>query len=502
MAYVDLIKKNGFKWKKQFDLVALPHINSYPYGFHLILAILSKIISLSSLERLVSPLIEVLNVLIIYYIGFYLIEIGHFEALMSGAIYIFTPAMMSTRIGPRAYNGAPRVFGQFLYLLHVCLFMLLVDVDMPILLKYGLIGISATPILLSSTFGTQVLLFFGLALLIPFPLYSISLMIAYLFGDLITWGKVTMLIRGQYEHSNAYSKVIAGTRFVYVKWYLAFLSNYKKLLTFLLACQFKDFVNYFFFKSKNKVHILIFHLPIVFSLLLLFLLNLGYVFSISYNNIDLILVTCISAALVLFFATSFYKLLFLGEAERYLEFAMPMACILVFKYFFNEESLLPYLILCYGVVFILYFHSLIRKDFESSELRYGQLNRVILDYSTSMRTSTKSRIIGLNWTSFSLLYFLQKNNIKNDSISIISTGVCVSLKLLTPDEIRMISNNTFFTSSLNSALEVICNYRVTHILSEKDNPIIEELTNNKSENMKISLSFETEIFGIYSIERI
>lgn len=501
MAYVDLIKKNGFRWKESFDLVALPHINSYPFGFHLILAFLNKFLSLAWLERVVSPFIEVLNVLLLYFIASFVFELAHLESLLAGLIYVFTPAMMSTRIGPRAYNGAPRVFGQFLYLLHICIFMLLVDTDMPLVLKYSLVGISATPILLSSTFGTQVLLFFGLALFIPFPLYSISLVVAYLFGDLITWGKVTMLIKGTFEHSKSYSKVISGTRFVFVKWHMSFLYNYKKLLLFLIKLNFRSFLEYYFLKTKNKLHILIFHLPVFGIALMYVAFNLNPQFINELESKDLIVLVILIASFLVFILTSFYKLLFLGEAERYLEFALPMSCIFIFQMLPSDFWLVKLILLVYGVLSFFFYSNFLKNNyFQKYVTEYKEMSLLVDRLLADLKVGKKYRIVALDWTAFPILYFIQTKR-SNNFIKIITTGVCVSLKLLSKNEVAMISNNPYFLSSVDNAKEVINDYEVTHVLSRVSNKMMGELLVTTNIAIGVSVISETESFSLYSIVR-
>lgn len=97
----------------------------YPLGYHYFLAIFPKQM-IRLMERVSSPLFDTLILLSLYgaihlFWGINGLPVPEMFAETVCLLYAFSPALLRVGSGPRAYSGTPRVLGQLLYFIHICL---------------------------------------------------------------------------------------------------------------------------------------------------------------------------------------------------------------------------------------------------------------------------------------------------------------------------------------------------------------------------------------------
>jgi hypothetical protein len=115
-------------------------------------------------ERFTGAFFDTLNVLLIYfftsrYLSFHQLDYPYLT-LFTCFLYSISPALLRFNGGPRSFNGSPRIMAQTLYLLHLFPYYLYYETGNYWMLL-GSIFFGGL-MLIGSTFGTQVLLFFSL----------------------------------------------------------------------------------------------------------------------------------------------------------------------------------------------------------------------------------------------------------------------------------------------------------------------------------------------------
>lgn len=311
------IRSNRFRLPKTIDGLLMPGRYDYPPLFHYFLALFPGAWR-HEVERWTSAVFDAVHGVAVYFFSIYCLVKANYHqelslaALWIALLFVMSPSLTSVGTGPRAYQGTPRTLGELLFTL--CLFCSVIchfDGGLLFLLLAGLFG---GLLLLTSKFAVQVFLFFFLVFLIIFrdmiwvevPL--LSLFFAFLFSG----GHYREVALGHWEHSRYYQKAISG------RFYLVTNKNRLKDLKDL-------FLNLYRAPKKaaqtllmNNTYLLILiKNPQLVYLFFLFFAGLSVM-----EGVNIFLLVWVGASLFLSLITSLKPFLFLGEADRYLEYAL------------------------------------------------------------------------------------------------------------------------------------------------------------------------------------
>jgi hypothetical protein len=341
------IRETGFRIPQTLDEFLLPGIYDYPPLFHYLLAFFPASWHLE-IERWTSAVFDAMLSIVVYIFSIYCLREANYiqdaasTALWVSTLFIFSPSLTSIGTGPRAYQGTPRTLGELFFMLSISLSIIhSIDGGLIFLLGAGIFG---GFLFLTSKFGTQVFIFFYIILLFWFRegTWLIVVLLSFLFSLLFSWGHYKDIFLGHWAHCIYYRKAIAH-RFYMVKnknrW-INLINIFRKLHRAPLEA-FRSILmdnTYVLLTLKNPQ--------------LVYLLVVFFCTKFTYSAISSFLFVWTGAGVMAFFLTSLKPLLFLGEADRYLEYALFPQLLLItlsgyaFPFFF---LLAGYEILLYGV---------------------------------------------------------------------------------------------------------------------------------------------------------
>lgn len=311
------IRNNHFRLPKTIDALLLPGIYDYPPAFHYFLALFPRAWRFE-IERWASAVFDAVHGLAVYFFSIYYLVKAHcqlelsFTALLVSLMFLMSPSLTSVGAGPRAYQGTPRTLGELFFTLCVlCTIIHFLDGGLVFLLLAGLFG---GMLLLTSKFAAQVLLLFYCVFFLFFrdmtwlAVPVIGLFFAFVFSG----GKYKEIALGHWEHCRYYRKAISE------RFYLVTNKNkWKDLKTVLLDLYRAPKKAAQTLLMDNTYALMLIKNPQLFYIGFLFLTGASVT-----DRLSTLLLVWIGASLLLFLVTSLRPFLFLGEADRYLEYAL------------------------------------------------------------------------------------------------------------------------------------------------------------------------------------
>jgi len=372
-----VIAENSLRIPPRLPRVILDHEYSYPFLYHLFLALFPPKLRAWA-ERLTGALFDTANVVFIYLFSWWGVSqsgspgLGRLPIWVA-ALFAFSPALLRIGSGPRAYNGSPRLMGQTLYLIHILFsWYALSTRNLPALVMALLAGAG---VIVTAKFGNQVLLFFGILLGLFVSIQYLWLLGgSLLFALLLSKGRAWQVIVGQVRHSLFYFKYLQR---VFLHPSLPTLKGYAKgagarAWRLLRKGELKGAVEWYFIEPY-PLHLLITVYP-QFLLIPLLLPRYG-----EMGFWERFLLVWVAAALFCFLATKMRPLLFLGEGERYLEYALFPSLWLGVRYCLPRWELAIWALLAYSLLSALcYFWSSLRTSREADE-EFGRAERAFYE---------------------------------------------------------------------------------------------------------------------------
>lgn len=312
------IKLNKFKIPNKLPRVHLSHRYTYPYFYHLILSCFGHKSRLW-VERNTGAIFDTLSNLCVYTFVVVNTETASFwEARWSlplalSSLIAVSPAHLRLGSGPRAYNGSPRTLGQFLYVVHVltayCGYTSYSKLWLFVSVMAGGLAV------ITAKFTLQVLIFFGIFFSIFIsPYYAVLLLVSFLFSILLSQGRSLRIIEGHLRHSELYYNYFQKP-FLYP--HIRTLKQYKEsVLNVWKYYNIKDKFDWVLIAERYPLHLFLTVFPqfiLVPGLIIRFddLMPLGKFMTIWAVS-----------GLICFIITKHRRFLFLGEGERYLEYAL------------------------------------------------------------------------------------------------------------------------------------------------------------------------------------
>ena len=322
------IRENGFKHPKRLASFILPGVYDYPPLFHYLLALIPH----ANREKylfLFSPLIDVIHVVIIYYFVLYIQHVNglinistdiNVVAAISGLLFATSPALLYYGIGPRSYIATPRTLGE-LFVTIIFISQLIYFLNGNLLFLFLACFFSSIT-LLTSKFGSQVLIFFSLGFAVYFKNYEFMLLpgVGILLAVAISRGKYIEILNGWIRHSILLKEII-------IKKHRPLrgrndLIQFRNLANAIIYGNIRDFEKAILELITNNTYIILFVRNILlFFLIKLIIDNSGYIYT---NMLLVFLIGWILISLFAFLITSLKPFLFLGESERYIEYSIPL----------------------------------------------------------------------------------------------------------------------------------------------------------------------------------
>ena len=296
----------------------LPGIYDYPPLLHCLWALFPLKRHLA-VERWSSAAIDAMHAIVVYGFATYfyrsmaVAQDTSSLAFSSALIFIMSPALLTIGTGPRAYQGTPRTLGELLFTLTACFAM--VGYLKGGMIAYLLAALCGSLLLLTSKFAVQVVAFFyAVFTLGTLSTYWLILLILNIFLALIiSRGHYAKVAVGHIEHSRYYLHAISK------RFHLVAQRNnwqaFKQALGILFKKPFEAAKRLFLHHSYT--HLLINH-PLLYAILIV-LFSKGHTHA---HEMGSLLLLWIGAGVAAFLLTSLKPFLFLGEAERYLEYAL------------------------------------------------------------------------------------------------------------------------------------------------------------------------------------
>jgi len=356
-----------------FQPIRMNVIEAEDYSIPLLFNYYSGLLIRSSAIRLklFNPILESIFCMIFYLVLSYFKVQDSFLIIL---LYIFSPInFTSLNVGPRVLTFTPRLISELLGIgFTICI--LLIDNggnEEYINLIYITAVIFGAIIINGSKFGVQFLALFSITYsiltfsLMPIAVigsaFSLSLLFSRKYGIKMLKNQLSHL--AWYFKKNMANKMAISERNS-LKNVISLIKNYKKKSTPKKI--FQELL------IRNSYTSILIKFPVLFYIVIYYISN-GFDFSGTF--LELI---CLSG-LILFIITSQRKLLFLGEAERYIS-NMSIIYILLLFQIISTKLVIGYLLIIYGIIYFIFDFILIRyknRDIEQDES--------ILNYITNFK---------------------------------------------------------------------------------------------------------------------
>lgn len=301
-------------------------------------------------------------------------------AIIGWLLYIITPAWYTSfSIGTRNMSLTPRLQSEIF--INISLFIIIIS-NLPDDIKVAFSTLLTIIVLLSSKFGLQVVLFI-------FPLASlISANVLLMKVVLISFGVIVLISRGkflyvlieqithlwEYFHKNLQNKMPIAFR------------NSSKLIVRKNdgSLDSKETIRQLLYNNSYTCTLI--KMPIFYVVLILFLFELIYAKELKINEVN----SLIMAGAIIFLLINRPILLFLGEAERYLNHIAIFLIIYLVDYNqYVDSFIISYILIIYGVIF--WFSEFLYKSYRISDRQREEDNKVVEDY---LRSKSGSLIVG------------------------------------------------------------------------------------------------------------
>ena len=276
----------------------------HPFYWHWLVGLFS-IDKVLKYQKWINASIDIAFTIFLY---LFTLELGlsELESLLGVCLYLFTPMWFSqVSTGPRITNLTPRLLSEIL--LNVAFIVIVINVEQGISFHIIPAMILCSLVVLSSKFGIQALLFLGIVTGVLMPSLELLLTVVggFVIAVIVTGGQIVSSLREQLRHLTLYYKKNSSG--------LAAISNRNSQLASRFLANFKEKKWQEIIKLllvTNSYTAVIFKMPILLVLFLFLMLE--------ESSIERMFLVPIFASVLIYFLVNRPKLLFLGEAERYL----------------------------------------------------------------------------------------------------------------------------------------------------------------------------------------
>lgn len=392
---IKLIRKHNYKFVMKLDNLINENIVSYPQLLHWALARLTDKTILQISKHLSLALQWIMNISFLsflYALDYYnILKLPLNTKVLILLFFQFIPysySISNAKNRGLSARGLGLWFGQqFIYFITLYYFT-------DNLYFIFIAGIFIFFVFISSQFATQFIVLFSVAFsainlsfIYIIPLFSGGLLF---FIIMPKYAKVS--IKGQFNHKVIYSKYLADRfilkyrpsvwkdllieplRHVYIIYIKESLSTRDK---------FRRTNRFLSYLLDSSVFIFLFATPLI-PISLYYGINLS-----TGSNDQIFFITSIMlSSTIIFLSVTLKKLRFLGEAERYLEFVLPIASIFIVVF---VPQKVQYILLSYNLLFVLlYFIKYKRAKFAKYRL---ELINITSATAASLKKDSNSRVL-------------------------------------------------------------------------------------------------------------
>ncbi len=445
--YAKLIRQARMRVPRRYPQMLLDHDSDYPFLLHWIWACFPLHWHFA-LERISTALWDTLSVGAVLIFGNWFTQFHGRTSLTTwplwtAAILAFAPALLRIGSGPRAFSGTPRVMGETLYLLHMLLAFHGWQTHSPWTLVASLL--MGSFLILSSKFANQVLLFFGFFLgLFVTPWYWLLLLGIYAGSIILSWGRALHLLEIQLKHLIFYKNTLQKI-FIHPS-HLPALQEYRKNLQefFRQISQLKltPAMRWCLRQEKYYWHLLVTVFPQFLCLPFFWLTD-------PFPPVGRYLLIWATAGLIWFILTKQKLLSFLGEGERYLEFALyPSIALITLICIQGNASWLLALWLAGSIAAALYYIGLFLDetvdDFTATQDLYNLLNSL-----------PEGTVWPIAWYHWQTVFRCNKR--------VLTYG---NIRALNPEEFELVLGRYPYPSE--KYLKIILRYQINTVITSED----------------------------------
>lgn len=349
---INHLRINGIQNMIETKRFIKPFGLNYPWMMHFFISFFPRKFDMF-FERFFNPFLDSLFTLFLYMITFYITE-SNSQSLIIAILYLFTPAMFTTlSIGPRIKSFTPRLFGEIVGSMMFIFEYLYFMNDNNIYLLFAIIfsGLAY----LSSKFSVQAIVFISIFLfLFTYDMeYLVVLVGGFILSMILSKGKYLQVLKQQFEHLKWYF-----IRNIHGKMSVSSRNSFKVLVEYFKNKKYKRIISTLLF--ENTFVIILTRFPLVY--LALYFIYDGYIINGILELTDYFIIS----SFVIFFISSLKWFLFIGEAERYINY-MVFFILLKVTLFFEENIFYLVTFIIYGIIlYILDFILLSKKTNKNS----------------------------------------------------------------------------------------------------------------------------------------
>jgi len=360
LAQAENIRAHRFRWSRRHPQFVIAGEYNYPPVYHYLLALFPRKMR-EEFAKISSALFDTLLVALFLWLAVQELQpLGwdRSSLFLLGLSFALSPALVGLGTGPRAYQATPRTLGELMIaVIFVCLWRYGLDGSWLWMIIAVLVG---SLVLNTSKFSGQVLLFFSW--LMAFLLNSVTLLVFPLFcvvgAIVVSKGHYWRILLAQMKHLRLYATNIVTQH-----------PTTRSRLRWSWPKDLRELVGFWLFRNVYGIILVKFSFP----LLIAGLVAWNAIFNKAYGA-DPFLVAWLASAFLTFLVISTPSFVFLGEADRYLEYAL-IPAFLLFSALSEPSYRYPLLVGFGGLHLVLY------VMYSSLFLwRYGRERR----YSTSL----------------------------------------------------------------------------------------------------------------------
>jgi len=386
------IRNNHFRIPKTIKGLCFPGPFDYPPLFPYFLAIFNAQ-SREKIEKFVSAFVDIMLVLIMYFLAsdflnYFIPRAANINissaAFVCSLLYLLSPALLFFGFGPRAYHATPRAVSELFF--YIAMFVLFYFFFYNNLLFLVFSIFFSVLLLLTSKFGAQVLLFFSviISIFLHTWLLLLTLVLGFIAVLVISKGHYLEVLKGHLGHLILFKKITSKIH--------PAIQRKNKLINILtlpkdiLFNRKKAFGTLIF---DNSFVILLMRNPQLVILSSWFLINTKQHLP-NVNSQVYFLFIWVIASMIIFIFTSLRPFLFLGEAERYINYSLIPQYIL-FGFIFSKTKfftpLVIFLILYSLIMYMVYIYIFLRwcAANRENEFQKKEVFDFLKDYSQNLK---------------------------------------------------------------------------------------------------------------------
>lgn len=328
----DNIRKNKHKVPEKLEGYLLPSGYNYPFLYHFVLSFIptQKIIKY---ERVFSAVIDGIMIVISYYMFSQILNDKDI-ALNLSILLTLSPTFLKVSTGPRAFDLTPRVFGELttlLYFLAMYQFYLTNDFAFYFIsITFGSISF------LSSKFSVQVILIFSILMSVFIGSIEILLspILSFIFAIIISDGKCMTLIKQQCTHLYKYATELKN-----IDGFIGQINSIQQYKEFVKSCVSFNLIKAYKILQLKLIYLNFFYKDFEYFILLVLFVQSSFFLVEGPLFIDIYVTAWLSSGIFTFIITGTNALKFIGEADRYLEFAV-FPLYVTLSVFLNENFII------------------------------------------------------------------------------------------------------------------------------------------------------------------